>query len=54
MPDKKKNFLAKALDKRKSKRNRKKIDKIQNSGPKDKLDANGEIIFKGGGIIQHD
>ena len=49
MPDKKKNKIAKAVDKYKAKRATKKIAKIQNSGPKDKLDAQGNIIFKNGG-----
>ena len=49
MPDKKKNKIAKAVDKYKAKRATKKIAKIQNSGPKDKLDAQGKIIFKNGG-----
>tara|TARA_R110001599_G_scaffold193455_7_gene389252 strand:- start:12 stop:164 length:153 start_codon:yes stop_codon:yes gene_type:complete len=50
MPDKKKGLIAKI----KAKRNKKKIAKIMNSGPKDKLDAQGNIIFKNGGFIQHD
>ena len=49
MPDKKKNKIAKAIDKYKAKRATKKIAKIQSSGPKDKLDAQGKIIFKNGG-----
>tara|TARA_R110000850_G_scaffold254810_1_gene380535 strand:- start:463 stop:783 length:321 start_codon:yes stop_codon:yes gene_type:complete len=52
MPDKKKNVVAKAIDKYKSKRNKKKIAKIQNSGPKDKLDAQGNIIFNNGGRVK--
>ena len=52
MPDKKKNKIAKAVDKYKAKRATKKIAKIQNSGPKDKLDAQGNIIFKGGGKVK--